>query len=170
MCFVYRWSIMALSLLEIHHSLLLLCLTLAHPTSGCHPLNVTLLTKLVVSTGVLLVQLNSNAKTFPTVAIHKKYDSSKSTTYVPSGRKFSIKYGKGSLSGFLSVDTVCVSIYLLSSLGQAWASPFIWFSDLKWFHGSYTKSNRNWNDHHMCHHSLLLAGSGSMVHDWTSTI
>ncbi|XP_017466824.1 PREDICTED: lysosomal aspartic protease-like [Rhagoletis zephyria] len=41
--------------------------------------------------------------------LHSKYNSNDSSTYVANGESFSIEYGSGSLSGFLSQDTVRVA-------------------------------------------------------------
>jgi len=40
---------------------------------------------------------------------HNKYHSKRSSTYVADGSDFEIRYGSGSMKGFVSVDKVCVA-------------------------------------------------------------
>ena len=40
---------------------------------------------------------------------HDQYDHELSSTYVEDGTEILFAYGSGTVSGFVSVDTVCVS-------------------------------------------------------------
>ncbi|CAH8544014.1 unnamed protein product [Schistosoma curassoni] len=61
--------------------------------------------------------------------LHRKYDSSKSSTYVPNGTEFSIRYGTGSLSGFLSIDSLQLASLSVKrqTFGEATKQPGLVF-------------------------------------------
>lgn len=57
--------------------------------------------------------------------LHRKYDSAKSSTYVKNGTKFSIQYGSGSLSGYLSQDATSIGDIIVQNqlFGEATSQP-----------------------------------------------
>ncbi|GAM17760.1 hypothetical protein SAMD00019534_009350 [Acytostelium subglobosum LB1] len=65
--------------------------------------------------------------------LHTKYDSSKSSSYVANGTTFSIQYGSGAMSGFISQDTVKVGALTVKNqlFAEATAEPGIAFDFAK---------------------------------------
>eukprot|EP01133_Synstelium_polycarpum_P014984 gene14984-17719_t len=61
--------------------------------------------------------------------LHEKYDSSKSSSYVANGTTFSIQYGSGAMSGFISQDTIKVGSLTVANqlFAEATAEPGIAF-------------------------------------------
>lgn len=70
-----------------------------------------------------------DASTYPSCSNHTLYDHTKSSTYVKNGEGFTLPYGSGVCSGFLSEDTMTWGQYTVSNVtfgevnkepGQVW--------------------------------------------------
>ncbi|VDN22910.1 unnamed protein product, partial [Dibothriocephalus latus] len=61
--------------------------------------------------------------------VHNKYNSKKSTTYEANGTKFAIRYGTGSLEGFLSTDVLTLADIKVrnQTFGEATSQPGLVF-------------------------------------------
>jgi len=90
--------------------------------------------KVIFDTGSSNLWVPSKGCTSPACKKHTTYDSTNSSTYTKNGQSFTLPYGSGTCSGFLSLDTVtfggipikgCTFGEVTNEPGEVWVeSPF----------------------------------------------
>lgn len=86
--------------------------------------------KVVLDTGSSNLWVPSSECNSIACWLHTKYDSSSSSTYQKNGSEFSIKYGSGSLSGFVSEDTLRIGDLVVKNqeFAEATSEPGLAFA------------------------------------------
>jgi len=71
--------------------------------------------KVVMDTGSSNLWVPSKACRSIACFVHKRYDNSASSTYVPNGTALDLAYGSGSCNGILSIDTLTIEDAVVTS-------------------------------------------------------